>query len=238
MSIDAEPSAPDSSLDPEEPRRPGKKWKAAVAGLVGAFVLLAGYDVISGAGHSGKASASAGSSASATASPSRVPASASAVAPTIATVGPSPVPGPLTVASVAAFGPDGTSDGDNPGGVSQIGSGTPWHTSWYATPDFGNLQSGTGLLLDLGHPVTVTSVQLKLGSIPGADVQVRVGDSAAPGALTSVASAKNTGGTVRLTAKSPAAGRYVLIWFFRLPPATTPGQYQVDVYDVSVKGTS
>lgn len=237
MSIDAEHSATDSGLDPEEPRRPGRKWKLAVISLVGVFIVLAGYDVISTVGHSGKTSASAGPSASATAGASRAAASTSPAAPTTATVGPSPAAVPLTVASIAAFGPDGTSDGDNPGGVSSIGSGTPWHTSWYATPDFGNLQSGTGLLLDLGQTATVASVQLKLGSVPGADVQVRVGDSATPASLTSVASAENAGGTVRLTAKSPAAGRYVLIWFFRLPPATTPGQFQVDVYDVTVKGT-
>ena len=236
MSIDADHSDTEPRLDPEEPGRPGRKWKLAVAGLVGAFVLLAGYDLVAGAGHAGKTTASPGSSASATVSPSR--ASASAVAPTTATLGPSPAARALTAASVAAYGPDGTSDGDNPGAASRIGSATPWHSSWYATAEFGNLQTGTGLLLDLGRRVSVASVQLKLGAAPGADVQVRVGDSAAPDALTPVASAHDVGGTVRVRVRSPAAGRYVLIWFFKLPPAATPGQYQVDVYHVSVKGTA
>ena len=35
---------------------------------------------------------------------------------------------------------------------------TPWRTDWYATPYFGGLYSGTGLLVDLGRSVTVTSV--------------------------------------------------------------------------------
>ena len=33
-----------------------------------------------------------------------------------------------------------------------------------------------GLLLDLGRPVTVTSAQITLGSIPGADVELRAGN--------------------------------------------------------------
>jgi len=50
-----------------------------------------------------------------------------------------------------------------------------WYSSWYATPEFGNLQSGTGLLLDLGTTVHVSDLRLVLGSLSGADVQVRGG---------------------------------------------------------------
>jgi hypothetical protein len=141
------------------------------------------------------------------------------------------------VASIAAFGPEGTADGDNPGTVSQIlGAGTdqPWRSDWYATPEFGNLQSGTGLLLDLSNPVTVADVRLALGSEPGADVQVRVGNSPSLD-LPTVASSLGAGGTVQLTAATPAKGRYVLIWFTRLP-SNGHGHYQVSVYDVGVDG--
>ena len=89
--------------------------------------------------------------------------------------------------SIAAFGPEGTADGDNPGIASwTIGAsgGQPWYSQWYATPAFGGLRTGTGLLLDMGKPVTVTSVRLVLGSQPGADVQVRVGNSAIMSGLT------------------------------------------------------
>jgi len=51
-----------------------------------------------------------------------------------------------------------------------------------------------------------------------------------------VASAADVGGTVQLTAASPSAGRYVLVWFTRLPPYSN-GQYRVDVYDVTVAGS-
>jgi hypothetical protein len=144
------------------------------------------------------------------------------------------------VASVVAVGPDGTADGDNPGLVSKIlaaNPGQPWSTQWYATPEFGNLRSGTGVLLDMGKTVTVRDVQLVLGSEPGADVQVRVGNSGPFLDLPAVASAAGAGGTVRLTATAPAKGRYVLVWFTKLPPNGQPGQYQVDVYSVTVTGT-
>ena len=52
---------------------------------------------------------------------------------------------------------------------------TAWHTEWYASASFGNLKPGTGLLLDMGRTVTITTVRLLLGSQPGADFQVRVG---------------------------------------------------------------
>ena len=100
----------------------------------------------------------------------------------------------------------------------------------------GGLRTGTGLLLDLGKSVTVTDVQLTLGSEPGADIQVRVGGIPSVN-LPTVASAWGAGGTVRLTAATPAAGRYVLIWFTRLP-ADGQGHYQVNVYNVSVDGVS
>jgi len=141
------------------------------------------------------------------------------------------------VASIVAFGPDGTSDGDNPGAVSRInGTGAePWSSSWYTTPEFGNLQVGTGLLLDMGSPVTVSSVQLVLGSQQGTDIQVRVGNTAALASLSTVATATDAGGTVRLSVATRASDRYVLIWFTALPP-NGQGNYQVSVYSATVDG--
>jgi hypothetical protein len=77
------------------------------------------------------------------------------------------------VASVVV-GPDGTADGDNPGLVSRIlaaNPGQPGYTQWHATPEFGNLRSGTGVLLDMGETVTVRDVRLVLGSELEADVE-------------------------------------------------------------------
>jgi hypothetical protein len=113
----------------------------------------------------------------------------------------------------------------------------PWYSSWYLSPEFGNLKAGTGLLLDMGKPVTVGSVQLNLGGQVGADVQVRVGDTAALNALPVAATATDVGGTVRLPTAKRDSGRYVLIWFTALPPIGQ-GRYQISVYDTTVDGTA
>ena len=139
--------------------------------------------------------------------------------------------------AVAAFGPEGTADGDNPGTASRIlnvSTDQPWYSQWYATPRFGNLRSGTGLLLTLGETAVVRDVRLVLGTAAGADAQVRIGNSPSPD-LPVVASASGVGGTVRLALRTPATGRYVLIWFTRLPP-DGQGHYQVSVYNVFVNG--
>jgi cytoskeletal protein RodZ len=144
----------------------------------------------------------------------------------------------LTPVSAVAFGPQGTSDGDNPQGASLALSGdpaTPWHTDWYTTARFGNLQAGTGLLLRLGRTVTATSVTIRLGNTPGADLQVRAGT--APAQLRMVAGKADAGGSVRLRLASHPRVRYVLIWFTRLPPDAA-GTYQAYISKVTVTATS
>jgi hypothetical protein len=227
--------------EPEEPKRPGKKWMIFLGCVIGVFALLAAYDAISGGLLPG------GGKSAAPAVTHRATASPSGASPTAAspTASPSPssaasaVQRPLAVNAIAAFGPDGTSDGDHPGSAANAldDGAQPWNSSWYLSPEFGNLQTGTGLLLDMGKSVMVSSVQLVLGGQVGASVQVRVGDTAALADLPVAATATDVGGTVRLPAATPASGRYVLIWFTALPPIGQ-GRYQIDVYDATVDGTA
>jgi cytoskeletal protein RodZ len=144
----------------------------------------------------------------------------------------------LTPVRVTAFGPNGAGQGDNPGQASLAVSdnpATPWNTDWYASPDFGNMQSGTGLLLDMGKPVTVTSVEITLGSTPGADLQLRTGNAPQLADLKTVATATNAGGVVHLQLAAPAQGQYLLIWFTKLPPDSS-GTFEAFVSGVSLKG--
>jgi hypothetical protein len=244
----------DPGQEPAEPARPGRKWMSGVAALVVLFVGLAGYDLISGgiasAGrpsvpHTAAAAAPRATAAASAQSATPVPGpgtsivaspAPSASSSTAASAAPTSL---LTIASAAAYGPDGPSDGDHPDlapGVINGGDGQPWHSSWYASAEFGNLQSGTGLLLDMGETVNLSRVQLVLGSPVGADVRVQVGDASLAGELPVAASAFDAGGTVRLRLADATSGRYVLIWFTQLPP-DSPGKYQVSVYGVSVYGT-
>jgi hypothetical protein len=214
-----------------------RKWTIALAGLAVAFVVLVGYDLISGGVLTG-APASTATSPKATVSSTRptVSASSSPTASSSSSVMPTGPAVTLSVANATAFGPDGTSDGDNPGMASRVlRGGGAWDSSWYATAEFGHMQSGTGILLDMGHAVTVNSIGLVLGTAAGADVQVRVGNSAGLESMSTAASMSNAHGTLHLPLSSPASARYVLIWFTRLP-VKSPGKYQVSLYKATVDG--
>jgi serine/threonine protein kinase len=122
---------------------------------------------------------------------------------------------------------------------------TFWHTSYYLdSPYFGNLKKGTGLVLDMGKPVKISQVRVKFGSTPGANVQIKVDNSALPpdpaaaGPLPTVAQANGIGGSYTFTMNKPVRGRYVVIWLTKLPPLTGTGnRYQANIYDVTIRGT-
>jgi hypothetical protein len=120
---------------------------------------------------------------------------------------------------------------------------TAWHTQFYlSSPLFGGLKKGTGLLLDMGKQVSLSSVQVTFGPTAGANVAIEVGNNNAisPAGLasfTKVAKRKHLdGGTQTFQASSTAKGRYVLIWFTKLPP-NNAGQFQAFVYNVVVRGS-
>jgi hypothetical protein len=139
----------------------------------------------------------------------------------------------LKPVSAKAYGPDGNT-GDNPQTAARAidSSGrTAWHSDWYTTPAFGNLQSGTGLLLDLGHNVTVTSAEIAIGA-PGATIQLRAGTST--GNLQLIGRAKNAGSTTTIRPEQVSV-RYLLIWFTALPPDSN-GTYQAAVSNVALHG--
>jgi len=122
---------------------------------------------------------------------------------------------------------------------------TSWRSQYYlGNPVFGGLKTGSGLILDMGRRVRLRSVRVAFGNEPGtgsgADVAIELGDSdmlaaSALGTFTTVASADDVGGTHTFRTSSSARGRYVLIWFTKLPP-TGPGRFQAEIYDITVRG--
>ena len=143
----------------------------------------------------------------------------------------------LVPASIQAFGPGGAGHGDSPQLARQALTGktaAPWHSAWYTTSHFGDLQSGTGLLLDMGRRVTITSARIVLGKNPGTDLALRIGNAPALASLPSVARENGAAGVVRLRT-APTQGRYVLVWFTKLPPDQA-GTFQVSVYDIMLRG--
>jgi transcriptional regulator with XRE-family HTH domain len=142
---------------------------------------------------------------------------------------------PLSPVQATAFGPNG---GDNPQLAHLVlggGHSAGWHSDWYDSARFGNLYPGTGLLLKMGRPVTITSAEVDLGRAAGASFQLRVGDAPTAAALRPVAHASGASGVVRLSLTSPARGRYLLVWFTRLPTDSS-GRFQAHVHDVSLQG--
>ena len=139
--------------------------------------------------------------------------------------------------SAVAFGPQGTADGDNPQIAARVltDPAMGWVSQWYATPSFGDLKQGTGLLLDLGRTVTVTTVTLTLGSPPGTALELRLGAVPDLTALPVVTTATATRDQLSLPLASPAKARYVLLWFTRLPPDDA-GTYQLFVHQVAIQG--
>jgi O-antigen/teichoic acid export membrane protein len=164
---------------------------------------------------------------------------APAHAPAPASAAPVPSVRALKPVSAVAFDPYGDSQGENSSLVPlaiDASRATSWHTQWYATARFGNLKPGTGLLLDMGRDVTITSVRVLLGSASGTDFQLRAGDAGSSLAkLRPVARATGAGGNVNLRLATPAHARYLLIWFTKLPPDSS-GTFQANVYNVRVEG--
>ena len=139
---------------------------------------------------------------------------------------------------MTAFGPAGTADGDDPQKRRAPLSGnpaTPWSSDWYATADFGHLQAGTGLLLDMGRTVTITSVRLSLGGRPG---RRRSGTGRRHARYWPICTRWRPpparAASSQLSLASPVHARYLLIWFTKLPPDNT-GTYQASVYDITVQ---
>jgi putative peptide zinc metalloprotease protein len=118
---------------------------------------------------------------------------------------------------------------------------TAWQTQYYlGNPVFGGLKAGSGLILDMGRPVRVRSVTVTFGSAPGADVAIESGgdDTLAASTLpsfTTLAAADGIGGRHTFRIARPVRGRYLLIWFTRLP-AIGPGRYQAQISNVVVHG--
>jgi serine/threonine protein kinase len=94
---------------------------------------------------------------------------------------------------------------------------TAWTTVTYYDPYLGG-KPGVGLRIDLGAPRQVTSVQLKLVGA-NSDFEVLIGDKrfANPEKYRTFADVTGAGTSILLRSARPMTGRYVVVWFTRLP---------------------
>jgi hypothetical protein len=223
-------------------RRRQPAWAVALGVALVAGLGFAGY-LLANTGHAAAPSAGAhraaphrAGQASHAAPAAGTGSTSGAAAPAASTPAGAP-PRTLTPARATAFGSSG-GPGDNSdlAGLAIDGNpATAWHTDWYATARFGNLYPGTGLLVDMGRPVTITAAVVTLGRARGASFQLRIGAAPTPASLRPVAHAAGAGGVVRLRLTRPGRGRYMLLWFTRLPPDPA-GTFQASVYSLQLEG--
>jgi len=118
-----------------------------------------------------------------------------------------------------------------------------WPTRHYPGSTLpGGLKKGSGLILDMGRPVSVSSIMITFGRQRGADVSIEVGNHDAPAAATlttfrTVGSADGIGGTYTIKVTRPVRGRYVLIWFTKLPSAGA-GRFAAETFNIVVRGSA
>jgi hypothetical protein len=163
-----------------------------------------------------------------------------------------PVAKVVTLRPAAAHGFDALDLGDtgdeNNALAANVIDGNPqgWTTQYYYGANaahFGGYKSGTGLILTMAGRVQIKSITVRFGSIPGADVEIKVGNSDARSAanlrsMTTIASANDVSGSHAFYATKAVSARYVVIWFTKLPPmAGSKGRYMAQVFGVTIKGT-
>jgi putative peptide zinc metalloprotease protein len=145
--------------------------------------------------------------------------------------------------ALSSPGSDPSDENDNQAEYAIDGDpATAWHTQYYiGSPAFGGLKEGAGLILDMGKQVKLSSVTVTFGATPGADVSIEAGNDNTLAAstlstFTTVATGHDIGGTYTFKSTRPAAGRYVLIWFTKLPPLGS-GKFEAEIFNIGVRGS-
>jgi hypothetical protein len=166
--------------------------------------------------------------------------------------GTTPTTGAVVLKPVSAHGFDALNlsdpgdENDNQAANAINGNPAGWTSQDYRTASLGNLKAGTGLILDMGRPIKLSSITVQFGASAGADVQIKMGSSNTRSAanlqsMKTVASADNVGGTFDFRATTAGTGQYIVIWFTKMPPAPasagSPG-FAAQILSIIVRGTA
>ena len=98
---------------------------------------------------------------------------------------------------------------------------TGWQTARYASADLDG-KGGVGIVFDLGEPRPVQSALLSFDGT-GTSAQIRVSNAIQPDPAlwSAVATVDNAGEQIEIRSPRPVTGRYVLVWFTKLPASGT-----------------
>ena len=212
--------------EPDDDRQPGASW-LKLAAVIAACLLVLLASVI--AFNLGRGRTPLGAVPdSPTTSGSRTP----SASPTAST-------GPLKGVAATDFDPQGTPPEENPQDAALAVDGNPataWSTSRYnENLGPGGLKTGVGLVLDLGAARQVTQVDLTtVGSPTSVRVFVLPRRPASLVGQVPVGEATLSGTTGTVSIKSPAAGRYVVVWLTSLPAVR--GGFRGEIAEAVVEG--
>jgi hypothetical protein len=156
--------------------------------------------------------------------------------------------GVLKPATITTFNILGSDSEDGPEAQLAIdgSASTFWHTDSYQNQaNFGNLKTGTGLLIDMGKPVQLSQVQVMVGTLGATTAEIYLGNSATASktALSNftLVGQKATGtGTLTYKVSAKTTGRYVVVWLTGNLPANPDqsGQFQGRVYNIVIRGSA
>ncbi|HET7174064.1 MAG TPA: protein kinase family protein [Nocardioidaceae bacterium] len=179
------------------------------------------------------------------------PPTAHAGSPTAASTGDGPsssgtggTPQPVAISGVHVFDPppgDGVENNAQAKLAIDNSTASAWPTSTYrGNPKLGGLKSGVGLVVDLGRPVDVRAVTVRLQGRP-TSLQLRAAppEATAPPMSSAsdyvlVASRADAGTTVDFSLDQPVRTRFLLVWLTSLPPVH--GGYRGAIADITVTG--
>ncbi|MFF5534482.1 protein kinase family protein [Streptomyces cinerochromogenes] len=150
-----------------------------------------------------------------------------------------PVTGkPIAIKGARDFDPFGRDGSEKPGDIGKAydsSTATYWQTDFYLSPEFGNLKSGVGIILDLGKVQQVGKVTVTF--VGQTSVELRAAGADAGAEPTSFEAyskvADGSGTTVVLQPGKALKSQYLLVWLTKLP-AENNGQWRGRVADIKV----
>jgi eukaryotic-like serine/threonine-protein kinase len=142
--------------------------------------------------------------------------------------------GPIAILSATGFDPQGDQR-ENNSQAAKVYDGNPattWTSELYATPQFGNLKKGVGLILDLGQPTSVHKVTIDLANGP-VDVTVYAATGPNLQGATVIGTAGAATGRVELKAsKVMPESQFIIVWFTALAP--DGGQFGASISEIAL----
>jgi putative peptidoglycan lipid II flippase len=158
-----------------------------------------------------------------------------------------PTAGPLTIAGARTFDPQGDPPNDENNGEAKLAvDGNPqtrWRTVKYlGNPKLGGLKRGVGLIVDLGKPVPVSAVNVRLsGNGTNLDVRVPKTDPASvskpptgsDSQWRTVGKQAKATSSAAISLKDPVTTRFVLVYLTSVPKEGSG--YRGGIYEVEVR---